>query len=109
MDRFRPSLRLFIVPILLAAFPVSSSAEQPLRPKKFTLSYQTRYGGIRTVASSDQKGRPRIGLALAGGGAKAAASLGVLNVLRDEHIPVKAIAGTSMGAIVGGFAAAGYA
>ena len=54
------------------------------------------------------KGRPRIGIALAGGGAKAAASIGVLKVLHAEGIPVDAIAGTSMGAIVGGFAAAGY-
>jgi NTE family protein len=54
------------------------------------------------------KGRPRIGIALAGGGAKAAASIGVLKVFYKEGIPIDAIAGTSMGAIIGGFAAAGY-
>ena len=54
------------------------------------------------------KMRPRIGIALAGGGAKAAASIGVLNVLLKEGIPVDAIAGTSMGAGIGGLYAAGY-
>ncbi|MBL0028844.1 MAG: patatin-like phospholipase family protein [Rhodanobacteraceae bacterium] len=51
---------------------------------------------------------PRIGLVLGGGGARGAAHIGVLKVLEREHIPIHAIAGTSMGSIVGGFYAAGY-
>jgi len=49
--------------------------------------------------------RPRIGLVLAGGGAKGGAHVGVLKVLEEMHVPVDCIAGTSMGALVG----AGYA
>jgi NTE family protein len=49
--------------------------------------------------------RPRVGLVLAGGGAKGAAHVGVLKVLEDMHVPIDCIAGTSMGALVG----AGYA
>jgi len=49
--------------------------------------------------------RPRIGLVLAGGGAKGGAHVGVLKVLEELHVPVDCIAGTSMGALVG----AGYA
>jgi NTE family protein len=64
--------------------------------------------GLSSALPTAGKGRLAIGIALAGGGAKAAASIGVLKVLRREGIPVDAIAGTSMGAIVGGFAAAGY-
>ena len=45
---------------------------------------------------------PRIGLALGGGGARGAAHFGVLKVLEEEGIPIDIIAGTSMGAIVGG-------
>jgi len=52
-------------------------------------------------------GRPRIGLALSGGGARGAAHIGVLKVLEDLRVPVDCIAGTSMGAIVGGVYAAG--
>ncbi len=49
--------------------------------------------------------RPRVGLVLAGGGAKGGAHVGVLRVLEEMHVPIDCIAGTSMGAVVG----AGYA
>ncbi|MBR5639015.1 MAG: patatin-like phospholipase family protein [Muribaculaceae bacterium] len=51
---------------------------------------------------------PKIGLALGGGGAKAAAEIGVLKFLDEEGIKIDYIAGTSMGALVGGLYAAGY-
>jgi NTE family protein len=51
--------------------------------------------------------RPRIGLVLSGGGARGAAHIGVLAVLEELRVPVDAIAGTSMGSIVGGLYAAG--
>jgi len=51
--------------------------------------------------------RPRIGLALSGGGARGASHIGVLRVLERERIPIDYIAGTSMGSIVGGMYASG--
>ncbi|WP_325891604.1 patatin-like phospholipase family protein [Grimontia sp. NTOU-MAR1] len=51
--------------------------------------------------------RPTIGLVLGGGGAKGAAHVGVLKALEEMHIPVDYIAGTSMGAYVGGLYATG--
>ena len=51
--------------------------------------------------------RPRIGLVLSGGGARGAAHIGVLKVLEEYHVPIDAIAGTSMGAVVGGLYASG--
>src|SRR6187549_4032610 len=53
------------------------------------------------------RGRPRIGLVLSGGGARGAAHIGVLKVLEENHVPIDAIAGTSMGAVVGGLYASG--
>jgi len=50
---------------------------------------------------------PRIGLVLGGGGARGAAHVGVLKVLEELRIPISAIAGTSMGALVGGTYASG--
>jgi NTE family protein len=50
----------------------------------------------------------RIGLALSGGAALGFAHIGVLKVLEREGIPVVAISGNSMGAMVGGVHAAGY-
>lgn len=44
---------------------------------------------------------------LSGGGARGAAHIGVLKVLDELHVPVDAIAGTSMGAVVGGLYASG--
>jgi NTE family protein len=51
--------------------------------------------------------RPRVGLALSGGGARGGAHIGVLKVLEELHVPIDCIAGTSMGALVGGGYAAG--
>ncbi|MBI5256060.1 MAG: patatin-like phospholipase family protein [Burkholderiales bacterium] len=51
--------------------------------------------------------RPRIGLVLSGGGARGLAHVGVLKVLEQLQVPVDVIAGTSMGAIVGGLYASG--
>lgn len=50
----------------------------------------------------------RIGLSLAGGGAKGFSHVGVLKVLDSLGVKVDYIAGTSMGAIVGGLYASGY-
>ena len=52
--------------------------------------------------------RPRVGVVLSGGGARGAAHIGVLKMLDDLHVPIDAIAGTSMGAVVGGLYASGY-
>jgi len=49
----------------------------------------------------------KIGLALGGGGARGAAHTGVLKVLEREGIPISAIAGSSIGALVGAAYAAG--
>ena len=49
----------------------------------------------------------RVGLALGSGGARGWAHLGVLRALREKGIEVDVVAGTSMGAVVGAFLAAG--
>ncbi len=49
-----------------------------------------------------------VGLVLSGGGAKGMAHIGVIRVLEENNIPIDFIAGTSIGAIVGGLYAAGY-
>ena len=52
--------------------------------------------------------QPKIGLVLSGGGAKGAAHIGVLKVIEKNNIPINYIAGTSIGAYVGGLYALGY-
>jgi NTE family protein len=51
--------------------------------------------------------RPKVALALGGGGTRGAAHIGVLRVLAREGIPIDCVCGTSMGAIIGGLYAAG--
>jgi NTE family protein len=50
---------------------------------------------------------PRIGLALSGGFARGIAHIGVLRVLKEHHIPIDVIAGTSVGALIGAAYASG--
>ncbi|MDD9158137.1 patatin-like phospholipase family protein [Aliivibrio sp. S4TY2] len=59
-----------------------------------------------SVALADET-RPKIGLVLAGGGAKGAAHIGVLKALEEMKIPIDYITGTSMGAYIGGLYASG--
>ena len=58
-------------------------------------------------AVPDTNGELRVGLVLAGGGARGIAHVGVIKALEEMQIPVHAVAGTSMGALVGGMYAAG--
>lgn len=57
--------------------------------------------------SEKEESRPKVAVVLAGGGAKGAAHIGVLKALEEMQIPVDYIAGTSMGAYVGGLYAMG--
>jgi len=56
----------------------------------------------------EDKGHPKIGLVLSGGGAKGAAHIGVIRVLEEYKIPIDYITGTSFGSIVGALYTAGY-
>ncbi|NIR44537.1 MAG: BamA/TamA family outer membrane protein [Gemmatimonadetes bacterium] len=51
---------------------------------------------------------PRVGLVLSGGSARGFAHIGVIEALESAGVEVDVVAGTSMGAIVGGLYAVGY-
>lgn len=52
-------------------------------------------------------GRPTVGIALEGGGALGLAHIGVLQWIEEHHIPIDRVAGTSIGALIGGLYASG--
>jgi len=52
--------------------------------------------------------RPKIGVALSGGGLRGLAQIGVLKVFEEQNIPIDYIAGTSIGCIIGGLYSIGY-
>jgi NTE family protein len=51
--------------------------------------------------------RPAVGLVLSGGGARGGAHIGVLKALEELRVPIDVVAGTSIGAAVGGFYVSG--
>jgi NTE family protein len=59
------------------------------------------------AATQTPSHRPRIGLALSGGGALGLAEIGVIQWIEENHIPVDRVAGTSMGGIIGAMYATG--
>lgn len=67
---------------------------------------------IITVPSSliaqDTISRPKLGLALSGGGAKGLAHIGVIKVMEEAGLKPDYITGVSMGSLVGGLYAVGY-
>ncbi|TBU92694.1 patatin-like phospholipase family protein [Phytopseudomonas dryadis] len=55
-----------------------------------------------------QPAQPKVGLVLSGGAARGLAHIGVLKALEEQGIRIDAIAGTSMGAVIGSLYASGY-
>jgi NTE family protein len=66
-----------------------------------------QHGDVQHGDVQRNPSRPRVGLVLSGGGARGATHIGVLKMLDQLHVPVDVIAGTSMGAVVGGLYASG--
>jgi NTE family protein len=64
-------------------------------------------GAATAAETAGEAARPRVGLVLSGGGARGLAHVGVLRALEEMRIPIDAVAGTSMGAVVGGLYASG--
>src|SRR5690349_11708714 len=66
--------------------------------------FKTAKDKIRALAYGNEpqrSGRPRVGLALAGGFARGIAHIGVIRVLREAGIPIDCVAGTSVGSLIG--------
>ncbi len=71
--------------------------------KRFCILFACLYGLVVSAAEP----RPKVGLVLSGGGARGVAHVGVIKALHEKNIPIDYVAGTSMGAIVGGLYAIG--
>ena len=62
---------------------------------------------VSVTGAAHAQTEPVIGLVLSGGGARGGAHIGVLQALEELRVPVHRIAGTSIGAAIGGFYASG--
>lgn len=112
-------LRTFRSLSLLLAMPVAVGAQEPVvsrTPEAIAsgnpamaepTSARAENAAHGITVRGQSPARPRIGVALEGGGALGFAHVGVLEWFEEHHIPVDLVAGTSMGGLVGGFYAAG--
>jgi NTE family protein len=98
------SRRTMVFMLLLTAMGVCWGAETIKVPTQLSAPLAQADAGFSVDNASK---RPRVGLVLSGGGARGLAHVGVLKVLEREGIAIDAIAGTSMGAIIGGLYASG--
>lgn len=90
----------------VVSFALASSVViAPLAAQAQEASNSSGAGAVKSTNSSHR--RPRVGLALGGGGSRGSGHVGVLKVLLEEGIPIDMIAGTSIGSVVGGFYASG--
>jgi len=110
--RERSVLRYVLVAVLLT-FMVGRPLAQtdklvnisydPKSDSAFFAKMQERMAEIR-----EKEHRPTVALVLAGGGAKGASHIGVLKYIEEKGIPIDFVAGTSMGALIGGLYSLGY-
>lgn len=102
-------MRLGALPCLIAATGAFAQApKQDAAPKRFEVQITPPDYVFRFTPTVTIPGRPRITLALSGGGARGVAHIGVLERLDRDGIPVDAVAGTSIGSFIGGLYAMGY-
>jgi predicted acylesterase/phospholipase RssA len=96
----------FAVGVVLSFWLVASFIDHRIEPRRDVNTLNpARFSTLQ--ANTDWKG-VSVGLALSGGGYRAAAMhAGVLNALETEHIPVKVISTVSGGSIIGSYYCAG--
>lgn len=100
--------RMVLLAFVAVAFvPTAFAAESAAPAAVPAPAPEPAPAAVPTLSTSASAHRLRIGLVLSGGGARGAAHIGVLEVLDQLHVPIDAIAGTSMGAVVGGLYASG--
>lgn len=63
---------------------------------------------LGAFASCHRAPRPKVALVLGGGGAKGAATIGVLKYIEKAGVPIDFIVGTSIGSVIGGLYSVGY-
>jgi len=92
------SLRVFPAPPLSAATVLDTITAERVEAD----------GRFRPLPRWTAPGRPTLALALSGGGAHGIAHLGVLEAMHEDGVEFDAVAGTSIGALLGAFICSGY-
>lgn len=90
--------------VLFALFAAVVQAAQSPVANEDDFLLDTLWSRYRALLPKDDI---KVGIALGGGGARGLAHIGVLKALEEEDVPIGAISGTSVGALIGGLYAAG--
>ena len=97
----------YLIKVIIFTFVVLISSLHPQQKKIISIELKPQklpFGIVEYVPAD----KPKVGLALSGGGARAIAQIGVLKALEEAGIKADIIVGTSMGSIIGGLFASGY-
>ena len=103
-------LFLILAALLLACSSVLAQSVKEPESSSFGLDERDAAAvrKIRYRMAQIRKSRPTVALVLSGGGAKGAATVGVLKYLEQYDFPIDMVVGTSIGGLVGGMYALGY-
>jgi NTE family protein len=104
--QFSAMMAVYFALLVAGSIAIADDSGMPTQSTAVT-EQQTETQNTGQVRPGSDRYRPRIGLVLSGGGARGAAHVGVIQVLEEMNVPIDFIAGTSMGAIVGGLYASG--
>ncbi len=99
---------LFAVLFTQYATSAPTGGEENVVEKDFLVAQKDSLSGAALAVEQCKTDSDRVGLVLAGGGAKGFYHIGVIKALEENDIPIDYVTGTSMGAIVGALYAAGY-
>lgn len=101
-----------ILTIVFLALAISSQAQNKADVPSYTFGLAENDAKavkeIRFKMAQIRKTRPTVALVLSGGGAKGAATVGVLKYLEQYDIPIDMVVGTSIGGLVGAMYSLGY-
>ncbi len=98
--------RSILIILLLITWLSTAAGEEG--PRTIRLRFEETASRQEGFLPRRELARPRIGLALSGGGARGFAHIGVLMALEEAGLPIDMVAGTSMGCVIGGLYAAGH-
>ena len=95
---------VFVLASSLVALPSSLPAASSPVANEDAFLLDTLWARYRALLPKDDI---KVGIALGGGGARGLAHIGVLKALEEEDVPIGAISGTSVGALIGSLYASG--
>lgn len=100
--------RAAVLTCLIALAAGAARAQETPALKRFEVQVKPPDYIFHFTPVVEMPGRPRIVLALSGGGARGVAHIGALQRMDEDGVPVDAVTGTSIGSFIGGLYAAGY-